>query len=169
MIVGAGHVGQAVASLAARVGFAVTVVDDRAELVAANRFPDARERLVGPIVATLDRLQLISTTYALIVTRGHGHDQEALGVLAPSGCGYVGMIGSRRKIRAIFDNLRDEGVADTALERVAAPVGLAIGSETVDEIALSIVTELVARRNLGAEAIVQLRGALAGRERSQPA
>jgi xanthine dehydrogenase accessory factor len=104
---------------------------------------------VGPIEQVLSRLDVTPRTYALIVTRGHGHDQEALFHLAPTTASYVGLIGSRRKIKLIFENLRDAGISEADLARVAAPVGLDIGSQTVFEIAVSIVAELIARRNLG--------------------
>jgi xanthine dehydrogenase accessory factor len=97
----------------------------------------------------LASLEVTPNTYALIVTRGHGHDQEALYHLASTPSPYVGLIGSRRKIRLIFEGLREAGIPDAALSRVAAPVGLDIGSQTVTEIAISIVAELIARRNLG--------------------
>src|SRR5437588_422288 len=83
------------------------------------------------------------------MTRGHNHDEEGLYHLAESRCGYVGMIGSRRKVRLIFDDLAAKGVSAEALARVHAPLGLDIGSQTVPEIAVSIVAELIARRNLG--------------------
>jgi xanthine dehydrogenase accessory factor len=152
VIVGAGHVGQAVAELAARVDFEVWVVDDRQQYANRERFPTAREILVGPIGEVLPSLTITPHTFALIVTRGHGHDQEALYHLAPTAALYVGLIGSQRKIRLIFEGLRELGVAESALARVSAPVGFAIGSQTVPEIAVSIVAELIARRNLrGAE------------------
>lgn len=150
VIVGAGHVGQAVAALAAEVDFDVWVIDDRDRFAAADRFPAASRLLVGPIGETLASIEANLHTFILIVTRGHGHDQEALGVAARKPAGYVGMIGSRRKIRLIFEALRGQGVSDEALARVSAPVGLDIGSRTVPEIAVSIVAELIARRNLGA-------------------
>jgi xanthine dehydrogenase accessory factor len=153
VIVGAGHVGQAVADLAARADFAVWVLDDRASCASRDRFPEADQLLVGPIGPTLDSIAFDPHTYALIVTRGHGHDQEALQHLAPTPAGYVGLIGSRRKIRLIFDALLDNGVVPDALARVAAPVGLEIGSESVPEIAVSIVAELIARRNRGPSAV----------------
>jgi xanthine dehydrogenase accessory factor len=149
VIVGAGHVGQAVGELAARADFEVWVVDDRRQYANAERFPGAARILVGPIEQVLRELELTPRCYALVVTRGHGHDQEALFHLAPTEAGYVGLIGSRRKIRLIFDGLRGQGVPEEALERVSAPVGLDIGSESVAEIAVSIVAELIARRNLG--------------------
>ena len=149
VIVGAGHVGQAVAELAARADFEVWVVDDRPQYASRGRFPWASRIVVGPFAATLPDLAITPDTYALIVTRGHGHDQEALSHLAATPAGYVGLIGSRRKIRLIFDELSESGMAPEALARVSAPVGVAIGSQTVFEIAISIVAELIARRNLG--------------------
>lgn len=153
VIVGAGHVGQAVAELAAQADFDVWVVDDRQQYASAERFPRAERLVVGPIEDVLRGLDVTSNTYALIVTRGHGHDQEALFHLAPTVAPYVGLIGSKRKIRLIFDSLREAGVAEESLARVAAPVGLEIGSQTVPEIAVSIVAELIARRNLGPSAV----------------
>jgi xanthine dehydrogenase accessory factor len=149
IVVGAGHVGQAVASLAAGAGFDVWVVDDRHQYANRDRFPTAEKLLVGPIEEILRSLEITPRTYALIVTRGHGHDQQALYHLAPTPAAYVGLIGSRRKIRLIFESLREQGIADSDLKRVTAPVGLPIGSQTVPEIAISIVAELIARRNLG--------------------
>ena len=153
VIVGAGHVGQAVGALAAQADFDVWVVDDRHHYANAERFPAADRILVGPIDEVLGSLEITPRTYALIVTRGHGHDQEALYHLAPTSASYVGLIGSRRKIRLIFEGLREQGIAEDDLRRVTAPVGLDIGSQSVIEIAISIVAELIARRNLGPRAI----------------
>lgn len=153
VIVGGGHVGQAVAALAAQVDFEVWVTDDRASYVSAERMPQAARRLVGSVEAVLPTLELDERTYVIIVTRGHGHDQEALFHVAETRAAYVGLIGSKRKIRMIFESLREQGIAAAALERVAAPVGFDIGSQTVPEIAVSIVAELIARRNLGCEAV----------------
>ena len=154
IVVGAGHVGQAVASLAAQADFDVWVVDDRHQYANRERFPAAQRLLVGPIEEVLASLEITPQTYALIVTRGHGHDQEALYHLAPTAAAYVGLIGSRRKIRLIFESLREAGIAEADLERVTAPVGLDIGSQTVPEIAISIVAELIARRNLGPQGVI---------------
>ncbi len=150
VIAGAGHVGREVAALAGRVDFDVWVIDDRRRLADAERFPDAGRILVGPIAETLASIGIDANTYILIVTRGHGHDRDALGVAAPTAASYVGLIGSRRKIRMIFEALRERGVSEEALARVSAPVGLDIGSRTVPEIAVSVVAQLIARRNLGA-------------------
>jgi xanthine dehydrogenase accessory factor len=149
IIVGGGHVGQAVASMAADLDFDVWVVDDREEYVSESRFPRAERRIAGSVSEVLPALEITSSTYCLIVTRGHNHDEEALYHLVDRGARYVGMIGSKRKIKLIFDDLLDEGVSPDVLRRVYAPVGLDIGSQTVPEIAVSIAAELVAHRNLG--------------------
>ena len=107
------------------------MVDDRQPVrQSPSGFPTAQRILVGPIDEVLASLEVTPRTYALIVTRGHGHDQEALYHLAPTPASYVGLIGSRRKIRLIFEGLREQGIAEADLERVAAPVGLDIGSQT---------------------------------------
>jgi xanthine dehydrogenase accessory factor len=151
LIVGAGHVGQAVARLAAEVDFNVWVIDDRASCASRERFPSAERLLIGEIGPTLQQLAptLTPSTYCLIVTRGHNHDEEALYHLAATPAGYVGMIGSKRKIKLIFEDLLAKGVTREALARVHAPLGFAIGSQTVPEIAVSILAELIAYRNLG--------------------
>jgi len=149
VIVGGGHVGKAVADLAADLEFDVWIVDDRSEFASPERFPRAERRVSGPIDRILPDLEITRDTYCLIVTRGHNHDQEALFHLVNRGARYVGLIGSRRKIKLIYDNLLAAGVAREALEAVHAPLGIDIGSQTVPEIAVSICAELVAHRNLG--------------------
>jgi xanthine dehydrogenase accessory factor len=168
LIVGGGHVGQSVARLAAEVDFDVWVLDDRERYANRERFPTARRLLVGDIGPTLQELarrDITPNTFCLIVTRGHNHDEEALYHLARAPAGYVGMIGSKRKIRLIYEDLTARGVPAEALERVHAPLGFAIGSQTVPEIAVSIVAELIACRNLGAsipEARVRIKAGQAG-------
>lgn len=155
LIVGAGHVGQAVADLAARVEFDIWVMDDREKYANPERFPHAKRIIVGDIGRSLKALidlgEITPSVYALIVTRGHNHDEEALYHLAPTPAGYVGMIGSKRKIRLIFDDLIAKGIPPETLRRVHAPLGLPIGSQTVPEIAISIVAELIQCRNLSTE------------------
>jgi xanthine dehydrogenase accessory factor len=147
IIVGGGHVGQAVADLATPLDFEVWVVDDRADVVSEARFPQAERRIAGSVDQVLPTLPIDHDTYCLIVTRGHNHDEEALFHVVNRGARYVGLIGSRRKIRLIFDDLLEQGVTREALERVHAPLGIDIGSQTVPEIAVSIAAELVAHRN----------------------
>ncbi len=149
IVVGAGHVGQKVAELSADVGFDVWVVDDRQEYCNSDRFPKAKRLIIDAFDVALRALEIDSNTYCIIVTRGHNHDEQALLHLAETSARYVGMIGSRRKIKLIFDDLLREGISRDALARVYAPLGFDIGSQTVPEIAVSIVAELVAHRNLG--------------------
>ncbi len=149
LIVGAGHVGQQVADLASSADFDVWVVDDRDQYCSVERFPSAKRLIVAPIDQALSGLDVDGDTFAIIVTRGHAHDEEALYHLAEKPARYLGMIGSKRKIKMIFEDLLAEGIARDALARVHAPLGFDIGSQTVPEIAISIVAELVAVRNLG--------------------
>ncbi len=149
LIVGGGHVGQAVGRLAADCDFDLWVLDDREMYASRERFPRAQRLIVGDIGRSLLELQkeITPATFCIIVTRGHAHDEEALYHLATTPAHYLGMIGSKRKIRLIFDDLRAKGIGEEALARVHAPLGLDIGSQTVPEIAISIMAELIACRN----------------------
>ncbi len=160
LIVGGGHVGQKVAELAADVDFDVWVVDDREAYCNPERFPQAKRLIVAPIDSALSGLEVDANTFAIIVTRGHNHDEEALYHLAETDALYVGMIGSKRKIKLIYEDLLREGISREALARVHAPLGIDIGSQTVPEIAVSIVAELVAHRNLGGVPDLGTRGSL---------
>jgi xanthine dehydrogenase accessory factor len=146
-----------VAKLAAEVDFDIWVLDDRAQYASRERFPAARRLLVGDIGDSLRQLvpELNASTYCLVITRGHSHDEEALFHLAPTAASYVGMIGSKRKIKLIYEDLLARGITSEALARVHAPLGFDIGSQTVPEIAVSIVAELIARRNLGTTDVPQ--------------
>jgi xanthine dehydrogenase accessory factor len=150
MIIGGGHVGQAVGKLAAECEFEIWVLDDREKYANAERFPAAQRIIVGDIGRELQSLKstVTANTYCLIVTRGHNHDEEALYHLANTPAGYIGMIGSKRKVRLTFDDLLQKGISESALAKVNAPVGFEIGSQTVPEIAVSVVAELIQRRNM---------------------
>ncbi|PQO34572.1 XdhC/CoxI family protein [Bremerella cremea] len=147
LIIGGGHVGKAVARLAAKVDFDVTVVDDREEAVSLERFPDAVGRIAGPMLNVLPQIELSEQAYGLVVTRGHQHDEMALYHLVQRKFAYLGMIGSKRKVRMIYDDLLEKGIPQEKLDQVHAPVGLDIGSRTVEEIAISIVAQLIAHRS----------------------
>jgi len=149
LIVGAGHIGQKVAELAAQVDFEVWVVDDREEYCNRQRFPTAKRLTVGPIDETLQQLDVDANTLCVVVTRGHRHDEQALFHLVQKPARYVGMIGSKRKVKLILSDLLEQGIDRKRLARVHAPIGLPIGSQSVAEIAVSIVAELIACRNLG--------------------
>jgi xanthine dehydrogenase accessory factor len=146
LIVGAGHVGQALAKLAVDLNFRVDVLDDRADHLSPERFPAVRARLVGDIQAELARYPLDPDTFVTVITRGHRHDATALHAVVRRPHRYVGLIGSKRKIKAIFDEVHRAGVPAADLARVHGPIGLDIAAETVPEIALSIAAELVAVR-----------------------
>lgn len=146
-IFGAGHVGFYVGRLANEAGFAVHVIDDRAAFANAERFPDASSIVVDDIPAWLARTSLPSSAYAVVVTRGHRNDLDALRELAPRELRYMGLIGSRAKVARLYDALLAEGaVTPEHLTRIHAPIGLDIGAVTPQEIAVSITAELIAVR-----------------------
>ncbi len=157
-IAGAGHVGQAVARLALTLEFEVHVFDDRGDLMAQALAADA-SAVVGEIADRLAAAPVDAGTYCLIVTRGHRHDEQALRAVVGRGAAYVGMIGSRRKVKLIFDDLEAMGVPRHALAGVRAPVGLDIGGVSVEEIAVSIAAELVqVRRRVARDIVARLSG-----------
>ena len=144
-IIGAGHVGFHLARVAHEVGFLVHVVDDREKFANAERFPAAAEIVVDDIPQWLERASLPSHAYVVVVTRGHTNDLDAMRALAPRDLRYLGLIGSRAKVARIYDELlKHGGIASERLERVHAPIGLDIGAVTPQEIAVSILAELIA-------------------------
>jgi xanthine dehydrogenase accessory factor len=145
IIAGAGHVGQALATLAHTLDFRVTIIDDRLDYVTPERFPHAT-RITGDIESELRKIPIDPSTYIVIVTRGHRHDGDALHAVINSPAKYIGLIGSKSKIKLIFDNLSEKNVPLEKLLQVHAPIGLEIGAVTVNEIALSIAAELIAAR-----------------------
>jgi len=146
LIFGAGHVSRPTAQLAALVGFRVTVLDDRPEFANAERFPQARPVALASFERCFDGQSCGPEAFVLILTRGHAHDADVLAQALRTGAGYIGMIGSRRKRDAIYQRLRGQGFGDADLARVRCPVGLGIGAETPEEIAVSIIAELVQTR-----------------------
>ena len=143
-IFGAGHVGVSVAHMASYAGFRVTMVDDRDEFANFDRVPDADHIVVvNSFEKCMSKLSVGSQSYLVIVTRGHSQDMTVLHQALQTPAQYVGMIGSRRKIKLIFEGLIKEGVSEDQLDRVHAPIGLPIGGETPEEIAVSIVAELI--------------------------
>lgn len=147
LIAGAGHVGQALCHLGKWLGFNVAIVDDRVDFASEERLPEADEIIIGDIAEELRKYPVDHLTYAVVVTRGHQHDEEALHSVIESSARYVGLIGSRRKIKLIYDDLRDMGIPEERLAQVYAPIGLDINSKTVPEIAVSIAAQLIQVRN----------------------
>jgi xanthine dehydrogenase accessory factor len=143
-VLGAGHVGYFVAKMAHEVGFRVHVIDDREKFANTERFGPGIDVLVDDIPAWLESHQLLPTSYVVVVTRGHTHDLDAMRALATRPLRYRGLIGSKAKVKRIFDALVEEGVSADALTGIHAPIGLDIGAITPQEIGVSIVAELIA-------------------------
>jgi len=140
---GAGHVSTFVASLAAMVGFRVIVIDDRKEFANKERFKEADELIVLPFSDVFEKINISSSSYIAIMTRGHIHDLNVLREALKRSGGYIGMIGSKRKKEKIYQVLMEEGVSDERLKKVHSPIGVDIDAETPEEIAVSIVAELI--------------------------
>jgi xanthine dehydrogenase accessory factor len=145
VIVGAGHVAQPLALLGGVLGYRVTVLDDRPEFATGERFPGADCVQVADLSEPLRGLEVGPRSSVVLVTRGHRHDYDCLRELARRGAEprYIGMIGSRRRVRAAFEQLAAEGVPADWLARVHAPLGLDIGAETPAEIAVAVAAEMV--------------------------
>ena len=144
LIAGAGHVGQALCRFAALLDYRVVVLDPREDMVSADRFPQADQRICGDPARTAELVAIDENTHVVIVTHGHVHDQAALRSVIDSPAGSIGMIGSLNKVRTVFARLREEGVSAEALDRVHSPIGLDIGAQTPAELALCIMAEIVA-------------------------
>lgn len=142
-IFGAGHVSQFLSKVAKLVDFNVTVVDDREEFANRERFPEADNVVVEDFNNVFDTLDMTTNSYIVIVTRGHSHDALVLEKSIVKPTRYVGMIGSQRKVRMVLEHLKEKGVRKDILESIHAPIGIDINSETPQEIAVSIVAELI--------------------------
>ena len=150
IVVGAGHIAVPLAKIAKVVDFHVTVIDDRLLYANRERFPDADEVLVGDMAQMLKEMTITPSCYIVLITRGHKYDEPCLREIIHSQAKYIGMIGSRRRIKACFQRFRDEEkIAEEMIERVYAPIGLDIAPETPAEIALSILGEVIKVRRGG--------------------
>ena len=144
---GGGHVALSTGATAATVGFQVSVTDDREEFANRKRFPTADEiRVLKNFSHAFEGLSLGPQDYVIILTRGHLHDKAVLAQALKTDAGYIGMIGSRKKRNAIYRALLKEGFSQADIDRVHSPIGLAIGAETPEEIAVSIVAEMIQHR-----------------------
>lgn len=151
VIVGAGHIARPLCRIGAMLGFRVRVLDDRPEFATRERFPEAEEVRRADFADPFRDLAVGPDTHLVLVTRGHRYDYEALRRLLLGGAlpAYVGMVGSRRRVRAALEQLVREGIPRERLLRVHAPIGLDIGAETPEEIALAIAAEIVRVRRGG--------------------
>ena len=144
---GAGHVSAALASLARTVGFRVEVADDRADQASPERFPGAHRLLVEETLsAAASRMSLGPNAYVVVATRGVASDAEALRAVLGRGARFVGLLGSRKKAAQLFEGLRQDGIPPEEIDRIRTPLGLAIGASSAEEIAVSILAEMIAIR-----------------------
>lgn len=151
-IFGAGHISKSLAQAAALAGFATAVIDDRESFASRERFPEADEIHAGEYEEVVPRLAINESGYVIIVTRGHRDDMRVLRLVAGSPARYIAMIGSKRKVISVIKELEKEGVPRERLERIFAPMGLEIGAASPEEIAISVVAEMIAvRRNASSD------------------
>ncbi|HHD64353.1 MAG TPA: xanthine dehydrogenase, partial [Desulfobulbaceae bacterium] len=147
VIFGAGHLAIPLVEMASWCGFEITVIDDRQEFACADRFPRAGKVLVAPM-NNIKNLGLSSlTTYFILITREHRHDNLLLRQLLGTPYAYLGMIGSRRRTTKVKERLIDDGFQQTEVATIHAPIGLKIGAQTPEEIAISIMAEVIAVKN----------------------
>ena len=145
-VFGGGHCAFALVPILARIGFRVTLIDDRSAYADAARFPGAEAVICGPYGQTAAQLPIGAKDYAIVMTSGHEHDFEVLAQVLRKDCVYLGCMGSRAKAAALRTKLLAAGFSDADVDRVKTPIGLSIGSETPEEIAVSIAAELISVR-----------------------
>jgi len=149
LIVGAGHIGRSLSKLANFLGFQVAVLDDREDFADATLLPEADQVLCEDYESAIDAFPIDSNTSIVMVTRGHKQDELALRRSLGRGAGYIGMIGSKRRTAAVLAHLGDEGYDAAELGKVRTPIGIDIGAETPEEIAISIMAEVIMLRRGG--------------------
>ncbi|HZT05424.1 MAG TPA: XdhC/CoxI family protein [Chloroflexota bacterium] len=149
LVVGAGHIAVPLARFGSQLGFEVVVVDDREKFANRERFPDADRVIAAGFGETLRDYPINRSTFVVIITRAHTYDEESLRLILGRPTAYLGMIGSRRRVQTVLRTLAAEGYDHDVLGSVRAPIGLDVGSETPEEIALSIIAEVVAVRRGG--------------------
>jgi xanthine dehydrogenase accessory factor len=143
VIIGAGHIGAACMELAKFLGFRVVLVDDRPELLTREKFPMADEIHTGDLVEEIGKLDFTAQTCIVLVTRAHTTDAPVLRAVIDKPAAYIGMLGSKRRVLTVFEMLKQEGVSEELLARVHAPIGIEISAETPQEIAVSIMAEVI--------------------------
>lgn len=149
IIAGGGHVGKAVAHLAQWLGFRVVVSDDRAEYATPEAVPSADEHIHCPLSELPDRTRIDQHSYILLTTRGMPVDIEGLPRLVETDAGYIGVIGSRRRWEKCVEKLRAKGASDDAIARITSPIGLELNAESPEEIAVSIMAEIIMLQRKG--------------------
>jgi xanthine dehydrogenase accessory factor len=155
LIIGAGHVGKSVAKFGKLLGFQVLVSDDRAELCTPEEFPEADQLFAVPMQVIAEHVEIDPRTYIVIVTRGSEVDVAGLPALLQTQPAYIGLIGSRRRWEATRQALLAQGISEEDLKRIKCPIGLDIHAETPDEIAISILAEIIAHKNAPKDILMQ--------------
>jgi xanthine dehydrogenase accessory factor len=159
VVCGAGHIAVPLTRFARNVGFRVTVLDDRDDFAHPSRFPGC-DVIAADFAGTLQDLNLNHSSFVVVITRGHEHDADCLLEILKKETAYVGLIGSRRRVRFVLEVLEKQGISKARLQEVFTPIGTPIGAETPEEIALSIVAELVCVRRKGSPQARALRAAV---------
>lgn len=159
LVCGAGHIAIPLARFAGGVGFRVTVLDDREDFAQSSRFPDC-EVIAEDFIPALQDMPLGQSTYVVVITRGHEHDVDCLVEILQKETAYVGLIGSRRRVSIVLQTLERQGISKARLKQVFTPIGLPIGAESPEEIALSIMSELVCVRRKGPAQARSIRAAV---------
>jgi xanthine dehydrogenase accessory factor len=163
-ILGAGHVARPLCALAAMAGFRVSILDDREKYATEARFPEAARVVVSPFESAAEALRLTPRSFVVVVTRGHRGDAIAIASCLPRQPRFLGLLGSRAKMVHVFTDLAERGFSSEDLSRVETPVGVEIGAETPEEIAVSIVARMISvRRGVGVEGIRSMAAPMPGR------
>jgi xanthine dehydrogenase accessory factor len=142
-IFGGGHIALALAGMGKLCGFDITVIDDRPEFAQAERFPEAEVILAEKFSESFSRIKIDRLSYIVIVTHGHKHDEVVLEWAVGTPARYIGMIGSKTKVKTVFSHLLSRGITQEQLDSVHSPIGLEIGAQTPEEIAVSILAEII--------------------------
>jgi xanthine dehydrogenase accessory factor len=159
IVCGAGHIAIPLSRFARDVGFRVTVLDDRDDFAQRARFPGC-DVIAAEFAVSLRDLNLNQSTFVVVITRGHEHDADCLMEILKKETAYIGLIGSRRRVRFVLEMLEKQGVAKKRLQEVFTPIGTPIGAESPEEIAVSIIAELVCVRRKGSQQARDLRAAV---------
>jgi xanthine dehydrogenase accessory factor len=149
IIFGGGHIAKPLVEFASKVGFSITVIDDRPSFANSIRFPEAEKVICEDFQKSFNLIKFKESDFVVIITRGHRHDKLVLSNVIKNNLSYIGMIGSRRRVRGMMEELVSEGCSKEALDKINSPIGLDIGAITPEEIAISIVSELISFKNKG--------------------
>lgn len=149
LIIGGGHIGQAIYNFASLLDFNIVIFDDRKEFVNNERFPLAHELVYGDIIENLRNYQIDNNTYIVIVSRSHTYDEEALEAVVNSNAKYIGAMGSKKKVLSLRKNLMEKGISEENLNKLYAPIGIKMSSGTPEDIAFSILAEIQLIRTKG--------------------